>query len=96
MARADHMTKAKLTLALAGVAQWTECWPAKWKSCWFNSQSGHMPGAQARSSAVDVQEATNRAHRRFSPSFSPSFLLSLKINKNKNPKLTELDFWPVR
>ena len=23
MARADHMTKAKLTLALAGVAQWT-------------------------------------------------------------------------
>ena len=31
---------------LAGVAQCTECWP---KGHWFDSQSGHMPGLQARS-----------------------------------------------
>ena len=33
----------KLDFALASVAQWTEC-----KSRWFDSQSGHMPGFQAR------------------------------------------------
>ena len=30
--------KKKLRMALAGVAQWTECWPAKHKGHWFDSQ----------------------------------------------------------
>ena len=51
----------------------------------FDSQSGHMPGWQARSPVGGVQEATNRcislAHRCFSPSLSPSLPLSLKIHK---------------
>ena len=47
---------------------------------WFNSQSGHMPGLQARSPVEGTQEATT--HGCFSPSLSPFFSLSLKI-KNK-------------
>ena len=39
----------KYALALAGVAQWIECWPAEARGCWFDSQSGHMPGLWARS-----------------------------------------------
>ena len=33
--------------ALAGVAQWIEHWPVNQSR--FDSQSGHMPGLQARS-----------------------------------------------
>ena len=49
------------------------------KGHWFNSQSGHMPGLQARSPVGGVREATTRGC--FSPSLSPSLPLSLKINK---------------
>ena len=56
---------------LAGVAQWID---------WFNSQSGHVPGLQARSPVEGVQEATDWC---FSPSFSPSLTCSLKINFKK-------------
>ena len=45
----------------------------------FDSQSGHMPGLQARSPIGGVQEATT--HWCFSPSLSPSLLLCLKIIK---------------
>ena len=35
--------------ALAGVAQWIEHQSAnQWVTCRFDSQSGHMPGLQAR------------------------------------------------
>ena len=37
-----------LKIALAGVAQWIECWPVA-KGHRFDSQSGHMPGLQAGS-----------------------------------------------
>ena len=59
------------------------------KGCWFNSQSGHMPGLRARSPVGGAWEATT--HWCFSPSLSPSFPLFLKINKilkkkeNKTP-----------
>ena len=45
----------------------------------FNSQSGHMPGLQARSSVGGEWEVTTPWC--FSPSLSPSLPLSLKINK---------------
>ena len=44
----------------------------------FNSQSGHMPGLQARSPEKGMWQATTQ--RCFSPSLSPSLPLSLKIN----------------
>ena len=49
------------------------------KSCWFDSQSGHMPRLQAWSLVGGTWEATT--HWCFSPSLSPSLLLSLKINR---------------
>ena len=49
------------------------------KGCWFNSQSGHMPGLQARSPIGGTCEATTLWC--FSPSLSPSLPLPLKINK---------------
>ena len=52
------------------------------KGCWFDSQSGHMPGLQARFSVGAKWEATT--HWCFSPSLSPSPPLSLKINKQTN------------
>ena len=70
--------------ALAGVAQWIECWPANEpKGCWFYSQSGYMPALQARSPFGGAQEATT--HCCFSPSLSSS--LSLKIKKLKLKKI---------
>ena len=58
-------------LALAGVAQWTKLWPEPKgppKGRQFDSQSGHMPGLQARSPVGGTWETTT--HRCFSPSFS--------------------------
>ena len=49
------------------------------KGCQLDSQSGHMPGLQARSPVGGVWEATT--HWCFSPSLPPSLPLSLKINK---------------
>ena len=50
------------------------------KGCWFNSQTGHMPGLQTRSPVGGTQEATT--HWCFSPSLSPSLPFSKKkINK---------------
>ena len=46
------------------------------KGCQFDSQSGYLPGLQARSPVGGVQEATNRL---FSPSLSPTLPLTLKI-----------------
>ena len=42
-------------LALAGVAQWIECWPVNHR---FDSWSGHMPGLWAGSPVGGAQEAT--------------------------------------
>ena len=45
-------------MSLAGVAQWIGQ-QTEWKGCRLDSQSGHMPGLQARSPFGSVQEATN-------------------------------------
>ena len=47
-------------VALAGVAQWIEHEPANQepKGRWFDSQSGHMPGLQARTLVAGAREAT--------------------------------------
>ena len=48
-------------MALAGVAQGTRCQPANQKGHPLDSQSGHMPGLQARSPLQGwggAQEAT--------------------------------------
>ena len=60
-----------------GSVDWTPAWEPK--GCWFDSQSGHMSGLQARYPVQGTREAT--AHWCFSPSLSPSLSLSLKINK---------------
>ena len=52
----------------------------KSKGCWFDSQSGHMPGLQARSPVGGAQEATTDWC--ISP-FPPSLPFSLKITKWK-------------
>ena len=49
------------------------------KGHWFHSQSGHIPGLQARSPEGGAWEATT--HWYFSPSLSLSLPLSLKTNK---------------
>ena len=52
------MPGERLREALASVAQWIECQAYKPKGRWFDSQSGHMPGLQARSPVGGAQEAT--------------------------------------
>ena len=49
------------------------------KSCQLDSQSGHMPGLQARSPVGGTGDTTT--HWCFTPSLSPSLPLSLKVNK---------------
>ena len=44
-------------MALAGVAQWTEC-QCEAKGLWFDSQSGHMPGLWAKTPVQGTQEIT--------------------------------------
>ena len=46
--REQELPNAENKIGLAGVAQWTECWPAT-KGSLARFQSGHMPGLQARS-----------------------------------------------
>ena len=58
--------------ALTGVAQWVGHRPANRKAAQLDSQSGHMPGLQARSPVEGVQETTVRS---FSPSLSSSLPL---------------------
>ena len=62
------------------MAQWIECWPAN-QSHGLDSQSGHMPGLQARSPVGGTQEATT--HCCFSPSLSPSLPICLRNKINK-------------
>ena len=46
--------------ALAGVAQWIECQACEPKGGWLDSQSGPMPGLQARSPVGGAREAGTR------------------------------------
>ena len=61
----------------------------KSKGCWFDSQSGHMPGLGARSPAGGTWGTT--IHWCFSPCLSPSLPHSLK-NKLKNNFLKRKQF----
>ena len=70
----------RVTVALTGVAQWIECWPAN--RCQFESQSGHSlgcgPGPQlgaCERQQIDIS-CTN-----ISLPLSPFLPLSLKINQ---------------
>ena len=54
------------------------------KSCWFDSQSGHMPGLWARSPVRGAQESTTYCF--FSPSFSLHYPLSKKKLKKKRER----------
>ena len=69
------LLRAETRSTLAGVVQWIECWPAKWKvTGWF----------RAHAWVVGVWEASNRCISRTWIFFSllyPSLPLSLKINK---------------
>ena len=58
-----------------GSVDWTPTCEAKGR--WFDSQTGHMPGLQARSSVGGAPEATTRW------CFSPFLSLSLPLCKNK-------------
>ena len=69
--------------ALAGVAQWIECLSGL-SGHQFNSQSGDMPGLQARSPIGGVQEATT--HCCFSPFSFPSLLSENKYIKSLKKK----------
>ena len=44
--------------ALAGVAQWIECWPANQSVAGSIPSLGHMSGLQARSPVGGAREAT--------------------------------------
>ena len=71
--------------ALAGVAQWIEwtsvaCEP---KGRWFNSQSGHMPGLQARSPVGGVWKVTDPCISGTQMFLSLSFSLPSPLSKNK-------------
>ena len=50
---------------------------SKPKPCWFDSQSGHMPGLQATSSVEGVWQIATHW------SFSPSFSFPSPLSKNK-------------
>ena len=62
----------------------------KWKVCWFNSQSGNMPGLWARSLVGGVGEATNQCFSctlmflSLSYSFSSPFSLFTKNSGSLN------------
>ena len=64
--------------ALAGVAQWTQCWPANQRvTGWFSVRARAWAVGQVPNRGM--REATT--HWRFSLSLSPSLPLSQKINK---------------
>ena len=71
-------------LAVAGEAQWIECWPANWRLASLipshGTCLGFRPGPQlgvCERQPIDVP----LTHQGFSPSLSPSLPLCLKINK---------------
>ena len=75
----SELTLRNDTWALAGVAQWIERPPTNHRIYRFDSQSGSMPGLQARSPVGGAQEATT--HWFFLPSLSCSLLLCLEMDK---------------
>ena len=48
----------KMYIALAGVAQWIECWPVTQRVASSIPSLGHMPGLWARSPVGGAREAT--------------------------------------
>ena len=74
-----YLNKERALPGWCGSVDWAlACKP---KGCWFGSQSGHMPGLQARSPVGDAWETTT--HWCFSPSLSPSLPLCLKIKERE-------------
>ena len=71
----------KQNVALAGVAQWIECWPVNQKVSGsipsLSTCLGCGPGPQLE--ACERQQIVSVSHRCSSPSLSPSLPLSLKI-----------------
>ena len=67
----------KMYIALAGVAQWIECWPVTQRVASSIPSLGHMPGLWARSPVGGALVATT--YPCFSSSLSPSLPLCLKI-----------------
>ena len=65
---------------LCGSVDWAPA--CELKDLQFDSQSGHVPGLQARSPVGTTWEVTT--HCCFSPSLSPSLPLCLKINLKKS------------
>ena len=61
----------------------------KLKGCWFNSQSGHMPGLWARCPVGGTWEATTYWCFSFSPSLSASLPRCLQLNKTFKKLSTE-------
>ena len=71
------MNFSKVSPGWCGSEDWVPaCEP---RGRWFDSQSAHMSGLQARSPVEGAWEATT--HWWFSPYLSPFLPLSLKINK---------------
>ena len=75
-------------IALAGVAQWIECWPVNQtvadsipsQGTCLGCRSGPQLGVCERQPHIDV------------PSLSPSFPLSLKVKKKTNHKTKNTHF----
>ena len=68
-------------------------WACEPNGCWFGSQSGHMPGLQARSPVGSAWGVTT--HWCFSPSLSPSLPLSLKNKQIKKTKQKQCDYFSI-
>ena len=74
--------------ALAGVAQWVECWLVNQRVAYSIPSQEHKPGLRARSPTGGAREATTRWC--FSSSLLPS--PSLKVN-NKNKILKKIRYF---
>ena len=76
--------KKILFIALVGVAQWIECWPANQRATGSIPSLGHMPGFWARSPVRGTEEATTIDVSL--PLFLPPFPLSFAWGKGSRKR----------